>query len=127
MYKDKNKQREYQKLWWRARREEYFRLKKCEQCGSTVKLVIHHKNPEDKIAHAVWSWSQDRRNAELEKCIVLCDKCHRILHGQLKPLIHGTYNAYRVKKCRCEKCREWKHNVYINYKRREKCRLAEAV
>ena len=119
MYKDKNKQRSYQKTWIRKRREEYFKNKECEWCGSTVKLVIHHENPKNKISHAVWSWGEARRNAELKKCVVLCDKCHRQYHTPKSPLIHGTRNAYHEKKCRCKKCREWSHDYMADYRKRK--------
>ena len=119
MYKDINKQREFQKLRNRAIRKEYFKDKQCEWCESTDKLVIHHVNPETKTSHKIWSWSEDKRHKELEKCIVLCDKCHREHHNPKQPLVHGTVNAYRYKKCRCEKCREWKHNEYVAYRNRK--------
>ena len=109
--------RTYQRTWLRKRREEYFKDKLCEWCGSTIKLEIHHKDPKDKISHTVWSWSKVRRNAELKKCIVVCQKCHRAFHNSPKPLIHGTSNAYTHKKCRCEKCRRQKSIDNAKYRR----------
>ena len=124
MYKDKNKQRSYQKTWIRTRRDEYFKNKKCEWCGSVTRMEIHHEDPKDKIAHAIWSWKKERRDAELAKCIVLCQKCHRAFHHPPMPLIHGTCNAYREKKCRCKECREWRHNNYLDYKNRKAAEAA---
>lgn len=86
-------------------RSDYFCGKSCVDCGSTEDLVIHHEDPSIKVNHRVFSWSSARRDAELEKCIVLCDSCHRKRHGE-KPLIHGTLNAYWHKKCRCAECKQ---------------------
>jgi hypothetical protein len=49
----------------------------CRQCGSKERLEIDHKNPDDKVSHAVWSWRKEKREAELAKCQVLCYKCHK--------------------------------------------------
>jgi 5-methylcytosine-specific restriction endonuclease McrA len=75
-YKDKQKQREYQKKWIRKRRYEFFSGKKCEKCGSKNRLELDHVNPSDKVDNRVWSWSEERRNEEIEKCQVLCYNCH---------------------------------------------------
>lgn len=48
----------------------------CVQCGSKEKLELDHIVRETKISHSVWSWKEERRNKELEKCQVLCKKCH---------------------------------------------------
>ena len=119
MYKNANKQRSYKTKWYHEQREEYFKNKECKWCGSTVELVIHHVNPETKTSHKIWSWSEDRRNKELNKCVVLCDKCHRLYHTPPTPLVHGTRNAYHEKRCRCALCRQWRHENYIDYKNRK--------
>lgn len=75
-YKDKKKQLEYQKNWMRKRREEHFKDKHCVKCGSIEKLELDHINPEEKISHNIWSWSKERREVELKKCQILCNKCH---------------------------------------------------
>lgn len=49
----------------------------CRACGSSTRLEIDHVNPSQKVHHAVWSWSLQRMLAELEKCQVLCNKCHK--------------------------------------------------
>lgn len=116
-YKDKNKQNEYQLNWWRKRRQEFFRDKKCEICNSTNKLVLHHKNPKSKKSHSIWSWSQKRREAEVKKCTIWCEKCHRKYHAKkLKvPVIHGTRSGYD-KGCRCDNCKDFKR-TYDTYRR----------
>lgn len=49
----------------------------CAVCGSSEFLEIDHINPETKVSHNVWSWSESRRTEELKKCQVLCKKCHK--------------------------------------------------
>lgn len=69
--------RNYRREWIRARRCVYFAGKSCETCDSTEKLELHHRDPQQKITHAIWSWSAERRTAEISKCTVLCKSCHR--------------------------------------------------
>jgi len=110
-YKDPRKQIEYQIKWLAARRLEFFKDKECVVCGSTEKLELDHIDEKQKVSHRIWSWTLARRLDELAKCQVLCEKCHQEkttkYHKLLftKPLVHGTYNAYRHKGCRCEKCK----------------------
>ena len=80
----------------------------CKNCGSKIKLHAHHLNPKNKISHNVWSWSKEKRKKELLKCIVLCEKCHLWEHhrDKIKPLVHGTMNAYNKKGCRCILCKK---------------------
>jgi len=73
----KEKRREYGRAWMRKRREAWFKDKTCSSCGSSDRLEIHHPDPEKKISHRVWSWSKQRRDKELSKCIVLCEICHK--------------------------------------------------
>lgn len=75
-YKDKDKQREYQRKWMKSRRRAFFDGKSCLICGSFDELELHHRDPSQKIHHAIWSWSQTRRDVELAKCDVLCRTCH---------------------------------------------------
>lgn len=76
-YKDKEKQREYQRKWKRERRERYFSDKECAECGSTENLELDHIDPDDKGTHKIWSFSKKKREKELEKCQVLCSDCHK--------------------------------------------------
>ncbi len=75
-YKDIEKQRAYQREWVAKRRQAWFQDKKCP-CGSTERLELDHINPRDKEDHKIWSWSAERRNAELAKCQALCYYCHK--------------------------------------------------
>ncbi len=66
---------------------------KCEICGGEFHAAcfdFHHKNPNEKdksIAAMItpnvdWELLKD----ELDKCVLLCSNCHRVLHyGQPKP------------------------------------------
>jgi 5-methylcytosine-specific restriction endonuclease McrA len=74
---DRETMREYQRNWIAKRRAAYFADKSCVRCGSTDRLELDHIIPEQKTHHAIWSWSESRRLAELEKCQVLCHDCHQ--------------------------------------------------
>lgn len=58
------------------RRASWFRGKVCVDCGSDRNLELDHVDPSKKVTHNVWSWSEDRRNDELSKCVVRCEKHH---------------------------------------------------
>lgn len=101
-------QREYQREWIRRRRDDYFRDKVCEWCGSSEKLELDHLDRSQKIDHRVWSWRAERREAELSKCRPLCRDCHlkrTRLQLSKAPRPHGL-NKYRSEKCRCAECCE---------------------
>lgn len=76
-YADKEKQREYQRQWMANRRAEFFTGKACVQCDSTDRLELDHIDRQVKVSHNIWSWSRERREAEIAKCQVLCHDCHR--------------------------------------------------
>lgn len=76
-------QREYQRLWVARRRAAFFSGKSCIQCGSTEGLELDHtdrttKDPVLKLGTRIWSWSEDKRAAEIAKCQILCHECHKI-------------------------------------------------
>lgn len=77
----------------------------CSKCGSDLRLQIHHVDPKKKESHNIWSWSDERRAIELEKCIVLCMKCHQEIHTP--KLVHGTGTGYS-RGCRCQPCKSAK-------------------
>ncbi len=107
-YKDLNRQREFQRVWIKRRREEWFAEHgPCEKCGSWENLEIHHRDPEKKVTHNVWSWTPERRDAELAKCQVLCKSCHvEATNEQRRPHFHhGTLSTYNYYHCRCPECR----------------------
>lgn len=111
-YKDKDKQREYQRKWWQERRNAWLEGKDCVQKDDTCegKLEIDHVNPHIKISSRIWSWCAARRLIELAKCQVLCHSHH--LRKTIKDLDelrkHGTASAYLRYHCRCDECMAFK-------------------
>lgn len=75
-YADSEQKRRSQRERVTRRRFEWFSGKSCIRCGSNEDLRLDHIDPSTKIDHKVWSWSQERRDAELAKCQVLCQPCH---------------------------------------------------
>jgi len=80
-YKDKEKQKDFQKKWIRERREKALDGKKCVKCNSTNELRLHHKEPGKKVDHKIWSWAPERFKREMAKCEWLCLPCHEKLHA----------------------------------------------
>jgi hypothetical protein len=68
--------RTYQRKWMADRRAEFFAGKACVFCGSTEQLELDHVDRDKKTHHRIWSWSKERREAEVAKCRVLCHECH---------------------------------------------------
>lgn len=99
------------------RRAEFFKDKQCIECGSTMELELDHIDPNEKVSHRIWSWSQARREVEIAKCQVLCKECHKrktasqyeITHG-VKAYRHGTSSMYKRHGCRCGLCKLWMRN-----------------
>lgn len=76
-YKDRRKQLDYQNRWMQERKRKWFLEQgSCVQCGSSENLEVDHIDPTKKVTHNIWSWSDKRRQEELEKCQVLCYECH---------------------------------------------------
>jgi hypothetical protein len=117
-YKDKAKQCEYQRRRYHERRQQWLKENgPCKHCGSWIDLEVDHVDPESKIDHKVWSWSQQRRDAELAKCQVLCRKCHekKTAEENSVPFEHGI-TGYKRKGCRCKKCRKANSTWCANYR-----------
>jgi hypothetical protein len=97
--------RKYNREWVAKRRAEYFKGKVCAACESMKDLQLDHIDPAEKISHSIWSWSSSRREIELRKCQVLCERCHmEKTMGEKCSASHGD-SLYR-KGCRCEICKE---------------------
>lgn len=73
-------------------------------CGSWSDLQVHHVDPTTKVDHKVWSWSEEKRKSELEKCAVRCRPCHQKLHAEERWAGHGHIGTYK-RGCRCEPCK----------------------
>jgi hypothetical protein len=85
-YKDKDKQREYARIWMAKRRQDWIDSQggKCVQCGSVDRLEVDHIDPSLKVwtPSNIWSRKQEDRDRELAKCQILCDKCHSIKNSE---------------------------------------------
>lgn len=111
-YADPKVQAEWMRKWIARRRRNWLSGKCCKICESTVRLEIDHIDPATKADHRIWSWSPARRDAELEKCQVLCKKCHQNKTRLEGPRArHGFSAMYGKYKCRCDVCRAWKKKV----------------
>lgn len=93
--------------WIAKRRAAFFADKKCERCGSTERMELHHIDPSQKVDHKIWSWAESRRLSEIAKCIILCRNCHEKHHAEeRRTFVHGIATTYKRKGCRCELCRK---------------------
>ena len=101
-------QRQYQREWMRRRRLAWIATNgPCRECGSSDDLEVDHIDPSTKVAHKVWSWAREKREAELAKCQVLCRACHlaKTIAQFKRPVPHGTHHGYSHHGCRCQPCR----------------------
>jgi 5-methylcytosine-specific restriction endonuclease McrA len=103
-YKDKEKQRQYQREYVAKNRAAFLDGKSCVECGSVENLEVDHIDPSLKVSHNVWSWAPKRRNEELEKCQVLCNTCHKAKTREMLYKGHGCEQRYR-EGCRCLPCK----------------------
>lgn len=107
-YKSKAQHSAYCNARMRASREAWISANgPCRRCGSTVELQVDHIDRNQKLSHKVWSWSQERRAAELAKCQVLCRECHESKSAREREPEHGTNSRYTSQKwrCKCSLCR----------------------
>lgn len=97
----------------------------CKKCNSKENLEIDHIDPKKKKFNISVSWSTNinKINLELEKCQLLCKKCHiektRIDKNQKSAKnTHGTLSSFRY--CKCPLCREAKNSYMRQWKTRNK-------
>ena len=104
-YKDKSKQKEFQRKWMAKRREDWFTANgPCIKCGSFEDLELDHIDRLQKVTHNIWSWSAKRQLEELSKCQVLCKICHvKKTWDEIGRAPCGTISRY--KDCRCDLCK----------------------
>lgn len=78
-YKDPIQQREYQLQWMIERRTAWVLENGPCSCGSWDQLEVDHIDASQKEMNpsAIWSRRQEIREAELAKCQVLCEDCHK--------------------------------------------------
>lgn len=78
----------------KSAREAWFRENgPCKTCGSADNLELDHIDPKLKVSHAVWSWSQKRRDLELSKCQALCRRCHKLKTAEGRAEFRGRVVA----------------------------------
>ena len=122
----RDEQRAYQREWKARRRAEWIAAHgPCARCGSDLDMEVDHIDPSDKLYNPsiIWSWSRERRDAELAKCQVLCGECHqKKTNEERHRTSHGTGQMYQAYRCRCDLCRAWKIQECREYKARKKLR-----
>jgi 5-methylcytosine-specific restriction endonuclease McrA len=111
--------REYARVWKAKRRDSFFSGKKCEMCGISENLELHHIDPSKKIASVIWSWAKARRDLEISKCMVLCKTCHTKYHSELAQNRDHGVTKYRYG-CRCKICRDAQTARMIVYRARKR-------
>jgi hypothetical protein len=105
-YKDREKQRQYQQEWHKEHRRPLAqqtsrqkrkqmvhdaKAKPCACCGKTYHysaMDLHHLDPTKKdgmVGEFVKTGTYKTLQEEIDKCVVLCAICHRLLHaGQIE-------------------------------------------
>lgn len=102
---------------------------KCAKCGaapntnrrSNTGLEFDHINPVQRVFRISQrlDLSREKLLKELKKCQLLCEPCHKqksiqdmvemrkwdetAITGRIN---HGTVNAYKNKRCRCQRCKD---------------------
>lgn len=106
-YKNRDIQREYQRVWIKKRRELFFQDKHCVKCGTEEELELDHIDPAKKWSHRIWSYSWANIMKEVAKCQVLCTECHDEKTKKDMGWIqkHGTATGYTNYYCRCDACK----------------------
>ena len=122
-YRDKHKQREYQRQWKARRRDQWIADHgPCANCGSHDDLEVDHLDPKVKDHHIsrIWSYRAEVRDAELAKCQVLCNPCHlaKTIDQRSAVAQHGTHSKYNTG-CRCRECKK-AHATYAREWRAKK-------
>lgn len=105
---------EYMKAVYRRRRRAALRKLggRCTKCGGRKRLEFDHRDPGTKTRRVakMWTYSEERFWAEVEKCQLLCQRCHQeksLAERGLKRAkgVHGNYMNYQRYGCRCDLCR----------------------
>jgi len=79
-YRTKEEHNAWRRRVYKQRREEFFADKCCVDCGSGIFLEIDHVDPKTKVTHRIWLQAKEKRERELQKCVVRCSSCHKNRH-----------------------------------------------
>ncbi len=118
------KKNEYQREYLAARRRKARELfgNVCNKCGSSQDLEFDHIEPSLKSYHisSLWSRKLEIIWAELVKCQLLCNSCHKAKTKAQTEKPHGHVASYK-RGCRCRPCTDAnteKFRAYRNSKRK---------
>lgn len=106
--------KEYFRNYYKERKQKYINMLggKCSICGSDENLQFHHKDRNTKkfSIGKLMNYSEHMVLKELEKCILICKKCHIKQHiddgtfkecGEKIPILYGADNP-TSRKVLCE-------------------------
>lgn len=92
--KDYKKAREKERCEARRKYINQIKSKPCDMCGGIFPpsaMDFHHIDPETKTNKGgrgiERSWSIEKIDAEIEKCILVCANCHRIIHASVEEVL----------------------------------------
>jgi 5-methylcytosine-specific restriction endonuclease McrA len=97
---------------------------KCILCGSTENLEFDHIDRRTKACSIgkLWTYSEEKLQAELRKCQILCRECHlrkttaeKLESGQK---VHHGGGLTGKKNCYCSLCKPLKVVYNMNYRKR---------
>lgn len=98
---------------------------KCSVCGSVKDLEFDHKERKKKKFDVSkwWYLSEKKFKKELDKCQLLCQKCHNLktlkeLGKRVAKGKHGTVSTYRY--CHCLLCRKAKNIWFTAWRKTHK-------
>lgn len=83
------------KIWTAKEKQKAVDYKggKCVCCGYSgclAALDFHHINPEEKEGYGtgalVQHWTFERNKSEIDKCVLVCVRCHREIHAGVRGL-----------------------------------------
>lgn len=105
---------------------------KCKNCESTEFLELDHIDPKTKTMEVAKMLNSAKTVfwEEVAKCQILCKECHKLKSIEERGFkiakgTHGTLSSYRY--CKCELCKEAKHQYYLRTKHSRKKRNKATV
>lgn len=88
-YKDKEKQKEFQRNWIKAKRTKLLENKKCANCDSTEDLnIVNIKGKNKKFSY---SYSESKLQEKLKEAIILCETHYMQYNKTTKTKLSTTH------------------------------------